>query len=165
MKRLALIMIIVLVVISQVTGQINPELQRFSDLIGNGYGNIDLEVFTAFHGSNYEKVSLDNPYPNVDEKDEVWKLVYPGGEFYFYQFHRNGNIALILWVLTSEFDMPAPYESIFGLSLGEIRRRFGREHFWFSNSIASHGQSYGALRFHYTDKQKVYQISWAADFP
>lgn len=165
MKRFVLIVIIAVVVVSQVTGQINPDLQQFSNLIGNGYGNINLDGFVAVHGSNYEQVPLDNPYSNDAEKDRVWKLVYPGGEFYFYYFGRDDHIALIHWVLTSEFDIPAPYKSVFGSSLAEIRRRFGREHFWYSDNIASHGNSNGALYFYYTNEQKVYQISWAADFP
>jgi len=148
-----------------VSAQMNQNLRQFWNSVGQGYGNNNMDSLVDFHGCNFEKIMLDNPYPNVDERDRVWKLVYPGGEFYFYELYRTGNSFLVYWIITSDFILPERYESLFSMSINEIRELFGKEYRWQDDDTAAHGVPSGDLYFHYDDKKILEEVYWVEEFP
>lgn len=150
---------------SVLSAQINPNLERFWIMIGQGYEDNNMDLLVKFHGSSYEKNLIKNPFPNVDDRDKVWKIVYPGGEFYYYELYRTGNSFLVYWFITPDFVLPKEYRDIFSLSLQGVRSFFGREYRWLNEETAGHGVPSGDIFFHYNDNKELIKIDWAAEFP
>jgi len=152
-----------------VSAQLHPNLIKFWELMGQGYEHNNMEKLLDFHGPDYEKVILKNPLPDVDVRDRAWKIVYPGGEFYFYKVHnatyRTGSSFLFHWSITPSFKLPDDYKFLFEINIYQIRRFFGIENYWLKEPIAGYAVPKGAIYFTYNDKKNLVKISWSSDFP